>query len=249
MAKLKSLLKIEGTLDGMTFYKGKDGYLVRTKGGVSKSRIENDPAFIRTRENGSEFGHLAKSGKVLRQALAPLLIEVKDTSITARVMKLMSQIKNTDTTSIRGSRNVATGLTTNEGKGFLKGFDFNANAKLSSVLLTEYQLNQTTGEISITNLNPLQQISIPGGATHVGFIAGVLSLDFATGQKELQWSPEVKVPINNTETTINAIPTSIPTGSGQTIYVFKIGFYQEINAVQYPLNNGTFNVLHIIEVL
>lgn len=34
MAKLKSLLKIEGTLDGMTFYKKADGqYYVRTKGG------------------------------------------------------------------------------------------------------------------------------------------------------------------------------------------------------------------------
>ncbi len=36
MAKLKSIIKIEGTLDDLTF-KGKEGYLVKTKGGVCKS--------------------------------------------------------------------------------------------------------------------------------------------------------------------------------------------------------------------
>jgi hypothetical protein len=51
MAKSKGLLKIEGTLDGMTFYKSQDGYLVRTKGGVFAKRIANDAAFARTREN------------------------------------------------------------------------------------------------------------------------------------------------------------------------------------------------------
>lgn len=60
MAKLNSFIKIEGTLDNLTFYRGKDGYLVRTKGGISKSRIKNDPEFIRTRENGVEFGNIAR---------------------------------------------------------------------------------------------------------------------------------------------------------------------------------------------
>ena len=36
MAKLKGIIKLEGTLDNLTFYKGKEGYLVKTKSGVSK---------------------------------------------------------------------------------------------------------------------------------------------------------------------------------------------------------------------
>lgn len=249
MAKLKSLIKIEGTLDGMTFYKGKDGYLVRTKGGVSKSRIENDPAYARTRENGREFGHMATSGKTLRQALTPLLADVKDNTVTARLMKIMSKIKNTDTTSFRGSRNVAVGLATNEGKLALKGFDFNSNAKLNGVLLSDYQLNTTTGEVSIAALNPMQQLNTPGGATHIGITSAVASINFETVEKELQMSPEVNIPINNTAAVINAIPASMPAGSGQTLYLFKISFYQEINSVQYALNNGAFNVLRIMEIL
>lgn len=248
MAKLKSLIKIEGTLDGMTFYKGKDGYLVRTKGGISKSRIENDPAFVRTRENGTEFGSIAKSGKALRQALTPLLVDVKDPTLTARLMKVLALIKNADTNATRGNRNVANGLATTEGKALFKGFDFNSGAKLSSVLLSDYQLNLTTGEISVPNLNALQQLSTPSGATHVGFTSGVLNINFETLDKELQYSEEVNTPINGTPTNVTAVPVNLATGTGQTLYVFKISFYQNINNVQYPLNNGAYNVLHILEI-
>jgi hypothetical protein len=52
MARQKGILKIEGSLDDITFYKKGDSFLVRNKGGISKQRIANDPAFARTRENG-----------------------------------------------------------------------------------------------------------------------------------------------------------------------------------------------------
>lgn len=249
MAKLKSLIKIEGTLDGMTFYKGKDGYLVRTKGGISKNRIQNDPAFIRTRENGTEFGQSARSGKLLRQALTPVLADVKDSTLTARMMKIMTQIKNADTTSARGSRVVANGITSTEGKASLKEFDFNSNAKLKGVLLADYQLDPATGEVTITNFNPIQQMNSPGGATHVSFSSGVLNLNFETGDKELQISPEVNLSINATPTDISLVPVALPSGSGQNLFLMKLTFFQEINGVQYVLNNGTFNVLHIMEIL
>ena len=249
MAKLKSLIKIEGALDGMTFYKGKDGYLVRTKGGVSKNRIQNDPAFIRTRENGTEFGQMAKSGKALRQALTPMLADVKDGTLTARMMKIMTQVKNADTTSVRGSRNAANGLSTAEGKGFLKAFDFNSQAKLKAVLLADYQLNTSTGEVSIINFNPLQHMNAPVGATHVSLSSGILHVDMLSDEKELQSSNVVNLPINGTPTDVSMLPPSVPSGSGQVFYLFKMSFFQEINTVQYPLNNGSYNILHIMEVL
>ena len=40
------------------------------KGGVEADRIKNDPAFVRTRENGAEFGSSAQSGKLLRDSSA-----------------------------------------------------------------------------------------------------------------------------------------------------------------------------------
>lgn len=249
MAKLKSLIKIEGTLDDLTFYKGKDGYLVRTKGGVSANRIKNDPAFARTRENGSEFGHCATSGKILRRSIINLLADAKDNRVTSRLTQTMSVLKNADITSVRGQRKVAIGLATAQGRAALKGFDFNSNAQLSSVLLSDFNLDPATGEIVITDLTTGYDLAIPGGATHVSFKSGFLNLDFSTEEKDLQVSPILNLPINGTTTTVTLTPASVPSGIGNQLFFLKVSFFQDVNSVQYPLNNGTFNALQLIDVL
>ena len=154
MAKLKSLLKVEGTLDDLTFYKGTDGYFVRTKGGISKNRIMTDPAFARTRENGAEFGSIASSGKLLRSALGPMLFKAKDSKLTSRLVKVMGQIKNLDNVSVRGARNVAVGLNNATAATLLEGFDFNARATMGSVLNAIVAVDVSTGEISFTGFDP-----------------------------------------------------------------------------------------------
>jgi hypothetical protein len=65
MAKQTGIIKLKGTIGGISFYKTSDGHLAREKGGVDKSRIQNDPAFQRTRENGAEFGRAGKGDKVI----------------------------------------------------------------------------------------------------------------------------------------------------------------------------------------
>ncbi len=69
MARQKGIIKLKGTIGDLSFYKTQDGHLAREKGGVDASRIANDPTFVRTRENGAEFGSAASSGKLLRDAL------------------------------------------------------------------------------------------------------------------------------------------------------------------------------------
>ena len=69
MARQRSIIKLDGTIGGITFYKSKDGYLAREKGGIPAERIRTDPAFQRTRENGAEFGRAGKAGKVLRNSI------------------------------------------------------------------------------------------------------------------------------------------------------------------------------------
>jgi len=249
MAKYKSLFSVEGSLGEVNFYKSEDGYHMRTKGGVSKSRISKDPAFARTRENNEEFGNSATSGKQLRQASIDLVADAKDSKLASRLTKQMSLVKNTDLTSPRGMRNVAVGILTPEGKSFLKGFDFNRNAVLSSVLLNDYSLDDATGEITMDGFVPANRLNSPEGATHVSFTAGFLNLDFDTDIKDIQLSNVVNLPINGTATTVTLTPAAVPAGAGQQFYLLKVAFFQEINGVQYPLRNGAFNALKLVEVL
>ncbi len=249
MAKYKSLFKVQGTLDDVNFYKTEDGYQVRTKGGVSKSRIQSDPAFERTRENNNEFGSSATSGKILRRAIVDLVSNAKDNKLASRVTQLMTQVKNFDLTSARGSRNVATGIITPEGKLPFRGFNFNRKSSLTEVLLSDYNLDTTTGEVTINNFTPIQKLVVPTGATHVEFTAGFLNLDFETLEKDFQLSNVEVLPINGTTATITLTPAAPATGTGQNFYLLKVAFFQEINNIQYPLKNGTFNALQILEVL
>lgn len=248
MAKLSSLIKIEGTLDDLTFYKSKEGYLVRTKGGVSKNRIANDPAFVRTRENNAEFGHSATSAKILRRAILEMINDAKDSRVASRLTTVMSKVKNLDTVSERGKRNVAQGLLSPEGKNLLKGFDFNNRAILTSVLLKEPELNTATAEVQLQAFNPANHIVVPKGATHVMFSAGVVAIDFQQGNSELVTSNALTLPVANTEADVILTPASVPGISGPKLYLLKIAFLQEVNASLYVLNNGAFNVLNILEV-
>lgn len=248
MAKLKSLIKVEGTLDDLTFYKGTDGYFVRAKGGVSKNRIMNDPAFARTRENGTEFGSIASSGKLLRSALGPMLFKAKDSKLTSRLVKVMGQIKNLDGVSVRGARNVAVGITNAGAEPMLEGFDFNARATLGSVLNAQPTVDVLTGAISFTSFNTSEQLRSADGATHFSLQSGFLKLDFATEVYELVQSDELVYPLTAGVVTPILTPTAVPSVTGTGFHVLLIEFFQEVNGVKYLLNNGAFNVLNLVKI-
>jgi len=248
MARQKGILKVEGTLDNLTFYKSQDGHLVKTKGGVSGDRIANDPVFIRTRENGAEFGNSAVAGKLLRDTLRSLMLTASDNRVTSRITKMMSDIKNLDTTSARGERSVGVAITQPSAKAILKSLDLNGNAILGSVLYAPYTINTVTGAISFAALTPIEDIAFPQGATHVTLSSAFANVDFVTGVSDIKYSNEVNLPIDSTTAAQTLTPTAVPAGTGTQIYLLEVEFFQEVNGVQYSLKNGSYNALRVVEV-
>jgi hypothetical protein len=249
MARQNGILKIEGTLENLTFYKTQDGNLVKTKGGVSGDRIANDPNFQRTRENGAEFGSSASAGKLLRDALRNMMINASDNRVTSRITQVMTTIKNCDTTSIRGERNVGVGIATIEGRAQLKNFNFNINAILSSILHKPYSVNTTTGQISLSGLKPMDDIVYPTGATHLTIKGAWLKIDFNGNTSEIAYTNEANLLINNTASDLSLIPSAVPAGTGSDLFLLAIDFYQEVNSIQYSLKSGGYNSLSIVEVV
>jgi hypothetical protein len=249
MARQGGFVKIKGTLGGMTFYNSSlDGSLIREKGGVDGSRIASDPAFARTRENGAEFGTAGSSGKLFRDTLRNLMLNASDNRVTSRVTKVMSMIQKLDGTSARGARNVAVGLQGDEAKNLLRGFNFNINSSLGSVLFKPVELDPVTGVISIADLLPVNDIVAPDGATHASLKGGVAVIDFATGDSELALTNTQNVLLGNVSSDVTLTPVSVPAGTGIKFFLMKIEFFQLVNGVQYSLNNGAFNALTILEV-
>jgi hypothetical protein len=250
MAKQVGIFPIEGALENVSFYKSEDGFMVRKKGGVSKDRIMNDPAYVRTRENLNQFGLNAKAGKIIRNAIPSLLKKGKDSRVSSRLSKLMGDIAKQDHVSVRGKKSVAIAAETPAALLLLKGFNFNNRANLQSVLDAPIDFDSATGVVRVLNFIPEENLTTPHGATHVGFRSGFASINFATAQTSTVYSPKVQVPIDLTMTDVILNPPSIPdTGAGQKrMIVLLVEFYQEVDGVLYPLSNGAFNSLSILDM-
>lgn len=248
MARQKGIIKLKGKIGDISFYKSQDGHLAREKGGVDGSRIASDPAFVRTRENGEEFGASAASGKLLRDAFRSLMMSASDNRVTSRLTKVMSDIKNFDGTSVRGKRVVSIGIGLPAGKAVIKGFNFNKRSILGSVLFKPFAVDPGTGEITITDLVPMNDIKFPAGATHLSVKSAFANIDFGGNLFDVQISPSTNLPIDGTLTTAVLTPPAVPAGAGVNFYLLMIEFFQEVNGVQYSLKNGAYNALCVVDV-
>uniref|UniRef100_UPI00404B71F6 hypothetical protein n=1 Tax=Flavobacterium sp. TaxID=239 RepID=UPI00404B71F6 len=150
--------------------------------------------------------------------------------------------------SARGARNVAEGLNATSSSSILEGFDFNARATFGSVLNSIVTVDTATGSVSIAAYNPLEQMRSPEGATHFSLQVGFLRIDFATGAYELTQSAEEVYPLQNGMITPVLTPATVPTVTGTGMHFILIEFFQEVNGVQYMLNNGAFNVLNLLKM-
>lgn len=250
MAKFDGIFEIQGTLKGMTFYKSKEnGSLIRTKGGVSKKRIMNDPAFERTRENGAEFKSVAQDGQLIRKSTGAYYKLAKDSKVVARMMKVLSEIKKLDETSVRGERCVQNGMNQFEGKNHFKGFEFNRNSVLAYVLRCNYQFDSATGTFSITNFILKEHLYFPEETTHIQFSIAASRVHLENGTFETINSTPQLIAMSQNISPISIAPSSIPEGEGFLMFYLLTEFKQEINGTLYPLKNNAYNVLHVLEVI
>ena len=248
MARQKGIVKLEGTIGDITFYKSQDGYLAREKGGVDADRIANDAAFQRTRENGNEFGSAANAGKVLRTALRALLQNASDSKMVSRLTQKMVEVIQADATSVRGQRNVIDGEAE-----LLEGFEFNINGKLGTTLYAPYTatIDRVAGTliINLASFVPANMIAAPGGTTHFKIISAGAEIDFEN-ETSISDSKESDVlPWDSTATAIINLANAVTANSTHQLFlVLGIEFFQEVNGVQYSLKNGSFNPLAIVKV-
>ena len=248
MARQKGIIKLKGTVGGITFYKTQDGHLAREKGGVDASRIKNDPAFQRTRENGSEFGRAGTAGRVLRTAIRGLLLNSADNRMVSRLTQAMTKVIQADATSIRGERNVIDGEAE-----LLDGFEFNIRGKLGTSLYAPFvpTIDRVTGQIKVVipSFIPANMIAAPSGTTHYKIISAGAEIDFALETYVAPTSASAVLPWGIAPSTaLTQTNTVTPASTKPLFLMLGIEFYQEVNGTMYPLKNGAFNPLAIAKV-
>lgn len=248
MAKQKGIIKLNGTIGDITFYKSKDGYVAREKGGVDGNRIANDPAYQRTRENGAEFGRAGKAGKTLRLALRTLLLNSSDSRMVSRLTQSMVKVIQADAVNDRGLRNVIDGEA-----ALLIGFDFNITGKLGTTLFAPFTgaIDRASGSLTVTidPFIPSAMIAAPPGTTHFKIISGGAAIDFEAETFVVSNSETAVLPWDSEAATAITHTNMVTPNSTKPLFLaLGVEFYQGVNGKMYPLKNGAYNPLAIIQV-
>lgn len=248
MARQKGIIKLDGTIGDITFYKSQDGYLAREKGGVSAERIANDPNFQRTRENGEEFGRAGKAGKMLRTSIRGLLQNVADGRMVGRLTQEMVKVLQADVTSVRGKRNVIDGEAE-----LLEGFEFNIRSKLGTTLFAPFTavIDRVAGTLNVVvaSFIPINMVAAPGGSTHFKLMSAGSAVDFENETFEVDTNETAQMPLDSIATAVINLSNSVTANSTNPLFLaLGIEFYQEVNGVKYSLKNGSYNALSLVKV-
>ncbi len=248
MAQQRGIIKLAGTIGNITFYKTQDGYMAKEKTSLDATRIATDPNFIRTRENGVEFGHAARVGSILRRAFRGVILNSKDNRMVSRLTQRMVAVVYADVTSTRGLRNVMDGE-----MELVEGFQFNVNAPLATTFFAPYtaSIDRVTGilKIDVPSFIPANMVEAPGGTTHYKLISGGGAIGFENGWYVVDSKASAVLPWNGVATAVISLSNAAPLASTHPLFLlFGIEFYQEVNGIQYPLKNGAYNALSVVKV-
>ncbi|SFD89031.1 hypothetical protein SAMN05518672_103720 [Chitinophaga sp. CF118] len=177
MAILKGGLDFIGPVGNMSSYKRRDmeGTIVRMKGGASKKKIKTSPAFVRTRENNSEFTGSARAGSKIRWALI-YVRHLADYNFTYTLNELCSIIQKEDKTSIRGQRAI---LLSQHGD-MLEGFSLNKKNTFDNVVRHPLKctVDRETGSavVQVPKLLPDINIFLPWKAPLFRFVISLQAI-------------------------------------------------------------------------
>lgn len=232
----------------LIYYKTSDGYLVKRKSSVSAERLKHDPAYERFREHQSEFGRAGKATKLVRAALWSLIYALADSRMTARLVSTFRNIILTDTTHLRGARNVTHGNIR-----LLENFDFNANAPFKKIFRVAYTIKHDalsgSVNIHIPAFTPSAMITSPGTATHAILQIMAVTLNFEAEKQEQLGSEKITVPLNTTVHEPISIDFAVSTNLSEfTCLACDIRFFQEVNGTLNPMKNNTGNASAIIRL-
>ncbi len=248
MARQRGIIKLEGTIGDITFYKSQDGFLAKGKGGIPADRIANDPAFQRTRENGAEFGNAGKAGKILRNAFRGLLQNTADNRMASRLASEMVKVIQADATNPRGMRNVIDGEAE-----LLEGFDFNKKGKLKTTMYAPFTavIDRVAGTMvaDVPSFVPINMLAAPSGTTHFKIISAGGEIDFENDTFVSDTQSTAILPWDNVATAVVNLPNVVTPNSTHPLFLaLGVEFYQEVNGSMYPLKNGAYNALSLVKV-
>lgn len=246
MAKQEGLVKMEGTVGDLSFYKRKGEYHVRKKGGVSAERIRTDPAFARTRENQKEFARAMSGGKLVKMSLSEVIRRNRFYRLNTRLTRILMKVLRSDMESDRGMRLVSKGDIS-----LLKGFELNQEAVFTNVLTPEatVTIDRVAGTLSVSfpAFVPTDAVGQPEDATHLQVTLAGVEIDFDAEEYQTKLERSANIPLTNEEVPAIELTAALtPDSDKPWLGVLALDFFQEVNGKMYDLKNSAHNAMKMV---
>jgi hypothetical protein len=249
MAKVKGLLQFYGTIDGVNLYRLEGQNVARKAKSIAKKKYKTSPNYASFRDAGKEMGSAAKMSSVFRHPLKIYTNGIAENRMYSRVNALMRKLILCDGVSLRGERTVANGIGTVEGKGLVKGFEFNVHQSLSDVLRAAFGLDVVNGVLLLSDFNTLEHLKSPKGTTHVGLQLLCYDFDFISKTHQLTSSEEQILLLEDVSNSTALSIDSLPTVMGNRMYLLRLLFYQDVGGVYYALRGDDCGVVSVLGVV
>jgi hypothetical protein len=226
MAKQAGIIKLTGTIGGISFYKHPDdGFLAREKSSLTKEKVFRDPHFKNTLRNADDFKRATAGSMMMRYALHPVLKPMVDGRLNGRMNALFLKTLQSDHINLRGNRRIENGP-----PGLLEGFNFNRKEKLNDVfpVYCTGHIDTATGNMytDIPAFVPKNTLEPPAGAKYFKMVSVGVSLDFVT-KTPVRYVEETGVyPIDHETVPAFRLQHSVATAAGQfLVLTLGIVFY------------------------
>jgi hypothetical protein len=235
MARLLGPLTFSGKIDGLVYYKTRNGCYVRTAPRTNKASFMKHPRYRLTRENMEEFGHGARVNRILRNVLQPALPNAPIRGLQARLTKRIMKVIQSDTKHLRGSRKFNSG-----NAALLKDFEFYEDSKMSLIFQSSYiaeiNRNKEKATVRIEPFVPAVSVKARRSATHFKIYSAFANINFETEEYDVDVQDSGPVPINNTKTKEITLKNVVDRVVGNTVLLaLGIVFFEETNGTKLPL--------------
>lgn len=225
----------------------RNGKLVLKRSGAARTKmVKEDPRYAGFRNSSAEFKYVAQSGKLLREALKPILFPLPDTH--QRIHSLLQRILKEDYSNKKGCRSIMDGEV-----GLLKGFSFNEHASLELLLRSKFLsvIHPRKGKavLFLPFLDPESDFRWPPNAEAVEIDSMLVSINFDTEVVETSRATSVKIVRNQKAippfqliTEVKEMDISI------MLHVVAVRFYYRSGGEYIQSNNREFNPVMIYNV-
>lgn len=238
MARQKGIVRLHGTLGGINFYDRSGESLARGSGGGFNKHSAKK--YRRIQEQIEEMTAASVTNKVFKQSFISLLTGYRDGTLHYRLQSLFMRIKDLDTLSGRGQRTVANGIETPYGKRLLKDFDF--TPKRSVLVNGTLAFDWTTYTLTVSQFD-IANAGIPNTADVMGLLLLTVRFDFEALTFVTEKSALLELGRDFGGNTFSLQTAALPDGDGLQFAMLRVGYYQQVNGVNYLLpGDGQFGL-------